>query len=405
MDGDFIMAPSRPDGDDACDLRPEPVRDHRGSRSRRREAAGDPFGAGDGPFKLDRADLRALFQPIASLAGGEVVGFETLARLKVGDDLLAPSAFLPALRGRASVPLLQEMLRLAGDFLERLPPTAAEAYVSVNVEASVLVLDEFLEAVRVFCARHGTGACRRVVFEILESHAIDDVGRAARQLDTVRALGMRIALDDLGSAYSSLSNLRDLPADIIKLDHSFACHLGERPRDLALILSLQSLAANLGKQLIVEGVETPDIHDALRMIGVTLGQGYFIAKPMAPEAVLRWLAGYSAPDLADTPSSLLGAYAAHLRVTEACRVMTARPLPIAWTPTMQDPHACAIGRFFDRSGLHDTAFGRAHKRFHFGMGLCRVDRSAWRSGADAFRTALEGEIMARSGRPLACDAL
>lgn len=382
---------------------PEPPRDRAPRRAGPGRLPGGPAPVPvPGALMLDPADLRALFQPIASLATGAVEGFETLARLKLQDTLLPPSAFLPGLRGPASMTLLAEMLRQAGEMLAALPPGHETCFVSVNVEASVLLMDEFMDVVLGFHGRHAGLGCGRLVLEIVESQAIDDTRRMRERLTTLRALGARVALDDLGSAYASLNNLRDLPADIIKLDHGFAAQLRERPNDLALILSLQGLATNLGKRLVVEGVEDWDVYDALRVLGVDLGQGFFIAAPMAPDRLVAWLAE-GAPPRPVAPDSLLGAYAGHLRVTEACRVLTQQLLPIAWTEAARNPHGCAVGGFLDRRRLHDTAVGRAHKRFHEGLGQCHADRSAWQTGAEDFRLALETAIAGHGASRRSCD--
>ena len=384
---------------------PEPSRDRAPRRPGPGRAPGAPAQVPiPGALMLDPADLQALFQPIGSLSTGAVEGFETLARLKVQDRLLPPSAFLPGLRGPASMTLLAEMLRQAGDMLAALPPGHETCFVSVNVEASVLVMDGFMDVVLGFHGRHAGLGCGRLVLEIVESQAIDDTRRVRERLTMLRALGTRVALDDLGSAYASLNNLRDLPADIIKLEHGFASHLRERPKDLALILSLQGLATNLGKHLVVEGIEDGDVYDALRVLGVDLGQGFFIAEPMALDRLVSWL-GEAAPPRPAAPDSLLGAYAGHLRVTEACRVLTQQLLPIAWTEAARNPHACTVGGFLDRRGLHDTEVGRAHKRFHEGLGLCHADRSAWQAGAEDFRLALEAAIAGHGAPRRSCDAV
>ena len=92
------------------------------------------------------------------------------------------------------------MLRQAGELLECLPAGLSTAYVSVNVEASLLLVDAFGDAVRRFSARHGASGSQRLVLEILESHAIADIATSTQRLSELRAQGIRIALDDLGSA-------------------------------------------------------------------------------------------------------------------------------------------------------------------------------------------------------------
>ncbi len=157
---------------------------------------------------------------------------------------------------------------------------------------------------------------------------------------------------------------------------------------------------------MVEGVETVEIRDALRVLGVDLGQGYGIARPMPREEVAPWMEGRPAKgmDLDKTPTSLLGAYAGHLRVVEACRTLMRQPLPVAWKEASKDPYACSIGMFFDKHGLHDTAFGCAHKRFHEVMALYDVDPASWQEGAEWFRHELE-RALADPVLRFRCDAV
>jgi hypothetical protein len=154
----------------------------------------------------------------------------------------------------------------------------------------------------------------------------------------------------------------------------------------------------------VEGVETADIHDALRVLGVDLGQGYAIARPMPLEAVGPWLAARRprAPDPDPVPNCLLGAYAGHLKVVETCRVLRNQSLPLAWRRESRDPHACAIGRYFDRQGTHETPYGLAHKAFRSVIGAYGKDPGAWQASADRFRAALTSAILCDTPAKASC---
>lgn len=352
------------------------------------------------------AAIRGAFQPIEDLHTGRIVGFEALARLVRGDQLLSPAAFMPGLSQDDLTALFREMLGQAIALHKGLAGDGAAPYVTVNVEAPLVLADGFLDLLHDALDRHAFAPSGTLVLELLEGHATTDFARMSGRLDAIRALGIRIALDDIGSAYSSLITLRDLPVDIMKLDRSFARRLGERPQDLHFVHSLQSLAHSIGKRLVVEGVETADIHDALRVLGVDHGQGYAIARPMPAEAVASWLAGHpgTARGPAHAPTSLLGAYAGHLRVVEACRTLMSQPLPVAWQEASKDPHACKIGVFFDRHGLHETRFGLAHKRFHEVMALYEAEPALWQAGADGFRRELEAAL-AEPRSAFRCEAV
>ena len=340
-------------------------------------------------------DVRAAFQPIEDLRSGEIVGYEALARLRRGDRFLSPAEFLSGLSQDALTNLFRTMLGQAIVLRKSLADRGPGPYVSVNVEVPLILADGFLDLLRDVLDRHDFIPNGAIVLELLEGHAASDFPRMSERLHAIRALGIRVALDDIGSAYSSLINLRDLPVDIMKLDQSFARGLRQRPRDMLFVLSLQSLAHSIGKSLVVEGVETVEIRDALRVLGVDLGQGYGIARPMPGEDVASWTAGRSnkCTPLDRTPTSLLGVYAAHLRVMEACRTLMNQPLPVLWQEASKDPHGCSIGVFFDKHGLHDTALGCAHKRFHEVMALYGTEPAKWHEGADGFRQELEQALM------------
>ncbi|WP_246725002.1 EAL domain-containing protein [Beijerinckia sp. L45] len=343
-----------------------------------------------------------VFQPIESLKTGQIVGFEALARLRIGDAVLLPEQFIPGLEQADLLRLFCDMLGKAIGFLGVFTPQHPGLYVSVNVETSLLLIDGFFDALQCTLDQHGHPG-GNLVIELLEGDEIVDFTRMHQCLSRIRSLGLAIALDDIGSAYSSLINLRDLPIDIIKLDQSFARGLSERPEDLHFVLSFLSLARGLGKRLIVEGVETAEIHDALRVLGVEQAQGYAIARPLPLEAVADWFAARPTETLDRTPCTMLGAYAGHLLVVETCRVLMNQPLQIAWKEESKDPHSCAIGIYFDRNGLHETDYGQAHKRFHDVMACYETDMPLWQTGADDFRNALQRAISAESKAAFRCE--
>ena len=334
--------------------------------------------------------VSAHFQPVEKLGTGEVAGFEALARLSVEGSLVLPATFLSTLAPDDLLALFLEMVGKAVGFLAALAPRWPHLFVSVNVEPSLVVAETFLDVLQQTLDRYDYKG--GLVIELLENDAIADPAGMHQLLHKIRALGISIALDDAGSAYSSLVSLRELPIDVVKLDRSFALGLNERPEDLHFILSFLSLARGLGKRLIVEGVETFEIYDALRVLGVDHAQGYWIARPMPREAAEAWIAERQPNPRSRIPLSMLGAYAGHLLVVETCRVMMNQPLPIAWKEESKDPHSCSIGKYFDCNGLHETDYGEAHKRFHDVMAHYETNMPLWQQGADRFRVALQQEI-------------
>ena len=333
------------------------------------------------------------FQPIYALGQGQVVGFEALARLVDREALVMPSHFLPSLDAEDLLRLFRTMLIRSMGFLQTLDPRG-RLYVSVNVNASLVQRESFADLVGFLLDEQG---CQpdRLVLEILESEAIDSLEAMATSIRRLQSLGIRVALDDIGSAYASLTHIKDLPVNMVKLDRSFSRLLVDRPMDLHFVASMVGLARRLGRTLIVEGAETPDVVDALRMIGVAYAQGYALGRPMPASAVPLWLGTSEARPAAAGPRTLLGAYAAHLTFLETCQLLTVQPLPVRWQEGADDPHRCGIGRFLDRAGLHDADVGKAHKRFHQKLGSDDGSGSIEEAAAelgDAFVAALKASV-------------
>lgn len=349
--------------------------------------------AADASRALRHGRVIPLFQPIEALQTGACRGFEALARLSHNGKLIPPGTFMPDLSEDDRLCLFGSML---GESIALLKSQAAgrqDLYVSINVEISLLVSDDFVDVLQYFLERYDFDG-ERLVIEMLENEDVTDLTRLHASLDAIKGLGLSVALDDIGSAYASLIKIKTLPIDIFKLDRSFSIGLERHPEDLMFVMSILSLARGLGKRMIVEGIETPEVYDSLRTLGVELGQGYAIAAPMPARDVSAWLATRQAREPDNVPQCLLGAYAAHLSVVEACRTLRSQPLPIAWTPASTDHKNCVVGRLFTARDWHDTDFGQAHKEFHAVLSLYERDEARWKQGAKRFQALMKAAIAA-----------
>jgi EAL domain-containing protein (putative c-di-GMP-specific phosphodiesterase class I) len=332
------------------------------------------------------------YQPITDLRTGVLLGLEVLGRLQEKDRLLPPGDFLPGMDTAQLEALLFASLPMG---LELLAALLADHYgglfMSFNVSPAVMQRPGF--AVRLVDLVNAAGIPPGgVTLEILESDEFRDLDGAQALLAQLTAGGISLALDDVGTGYSSLARMRSLPVDKVKLDQGFVRGLSSRPEKLHFVASLVSLARGLRKTLVVEGVETPEIMQALGVMGVIAAQGYAIARPMPRAALHAWLAGYVPTPIQRGCDTLLSAYANHLAIVEACRALQNAPLPIIWDDRVNDPHACIIGQFFERAGLHDTACGRAHRHFHSIITRYSEDPVAWEAATDRLWRALQQAI-------------
>jgi len=138
------------------------------------------------------------------------------------------------------------------------------------------------------------------VLEITESVASLDDESVTSQLERSRGLGVRIALDDFGSGYSSLGRLQTMPLDILKIDRQFVQSVGSTPKDGQLTRTIVDLARTLGLTTVAEGIELRDQLELVVSLGCDLGQGFLFAKPLEPqgiEALLSRQAGNGWPTL------------------------------------------------------------------------------------------------------------
>ena len=323
--------------------------------------------------------LRVHYQPVVELASGRVVEVEALARLDNGaGQLIPPLDFIHQLGRDGLISLTSAVLNQAvTDALRWQRTLGVELNVAVNVDPVNLASGEALAVVKDTVVVHGFPA-RRIVLEVLEHSDFLSFASAQDSLAELRAFGCRIALDDIGSAYSSLLRMKELPIDIIKLDQSFIRGLAERPQDLRFVQSLAQLARSLGVDFVAEGAETEDIVEALRALRVPQAQGFGIAMPMPADALGDWLAAW--PQRVQSSSrGLLTRIADRLVGLDMdLLIASSRPELLSTLSTSMDPQNCVIGQWLQEAGL-----GEQHPLVLAHADLHAMFREWLAAGADA----------------------
>jgi diguanylate cyclase (GGDEF)-like protein len=224
------------------------------------------------------------YQPIVKADGGAIAGVEALLRWKHPTrGLVPPSVFVPVAEEAGLMDRLGEFaLRRAIADAARWP----DLYVSVNL-SPVQVRDRgFIDLVSLLLKETGFEPAR-LVLEMTESVLIENPDATAARLEELRALGVRLALDDFGSGYSSLSYLQKLPFDKLKVDRSFVTALDQSANGGVIIQAIVTLGRALGMDVVIEGVETEEQRVLLRLAGCHEMQGYLFARPAAREAIDR----------------------------------------------------------------------------------------------------------------------
>jgi len=163
-------------------------------------------------------------------------------------------------------------------------------FVCVNLSGASLNDERFIDDVFAMFERHRAVA-HRICLEITESVALHDMDNTHRFIDRVRAAGAKVALDDFGAGYTSFSYLKELPADLLKIDGSFIVNMNRHPANVAIVEAIVSLAQNLGMKTIAEWAEDFETVETLAEIGVDYVQGYVVARPQTPQAMLAARSG------------------------------------------------------------------------------------------------------------------
>ncbi|GAB3168668.1 EAL domain-containing protein [Amycolatopsis stemonae] len=245
-------------------------------------------GPPDFPSALRRASggipegFGLVFQPIVRLADETPVAVEALARWTMRDGTsVSPETFVRAAEGAG---LGAELDALVLDLACReITAAGVDLTVHVNVCASRLGAAALEQSVEAALGRYRLPAARLVV-EITETVPVPDLAAGAAAIRRLQALGVRVALDDFGAGYSSLTVLHALPVDLIKLDRALTT--GVQPeRDAALCRSLVGLCADLDLDVVAEGIETPEQASLVTAAGCTTAQGYLYGRPAALPAL------------------------------------------------------------------------------------------------------------------------
>jgi diguanylate cyclase (GGDEF)-like protein len=265
---------------------------------------------------IAREELQLQYQPIVELATSRVTDAEALIRWRRGDEAVSPRAFLAVAEDSGLIVALGEwVLRKVCAQGAAWRSASWDVGVSVNIALRQLNAPHFPAQVAAALAETGLSPSALTI-ELSERMLVEDAGLIADRLAELRDLGVKLAIDDFGTGYASLAHLRQLPADIIKIDPSFVSGLGQDPVLTMLTRTIVQVGRDLGMQVVAEGIEQPRQLAELREMGCGYGQGFLVARPMAApgvEALIRTGAaepGMSEPGMSEPGKAKPGVPAA-----------------------------------------------------------------------------------------------
>jgi diguanylate cyclase (GGDEF)-like protein/PAS domain S-box-containing protein len=243
---------------------------------------------------LDQSEFVLHYQPKVDMRSGRVHGFEALLRWDHPQQgLIAPLQFLPLIENTGLSSRVGDwVLGQALEHLSHWRRSGMDISVSVNISARHLQEPDFALRLSELLARHPEPLAPHLELEMLETAAHADIEATSALVARCQGLGVRFALDDFGTGYSTLTYLKRLPVDVLKIDRSFVHHMLDDAQDSAIVEGVIGLARTFGCVVVAEGVESPAQARTLLDLGCEIGQGTGIATPMPADQVTAWVRDY-----------------------------------------------------------------------------------------------------------------
>ncbi|WP_234452232.1 MULTISPECIES: EAL domain-containing response regulator [Pseudomonas] len=243
---------------------------------------------------LALGEFRAWYQPKFMLGTGRLAGVEALVRWEHPTrGVLLPAQFLAAVLAYDLIdPIFKQLLEQGLNLLGMLRRQHIQLELAFNLHASQLLDDELLLHIQQALLRHGLPGTT-LLFELAENGLLDLSPRIQENLLRLRLLGCGLSIDDFGTGFSSLKLLCQLPFNQLKLDGAFVRHVDD-PQNQAMVASTLALARSLGMSLVIEGIGTQRSHEGVLALGCEIGQGFYLARPMAGYRLIPWLEAHFA---------------------------------------------------------------------------------------------------------------
>src|SRR2546423_1871536 len=242
---------------------------------------------------IAEGQLSLEFQPLFDLEPQRLIGFEALARwLHPVRGAISPGVFIALAEetgciGAVTAWAIDEAVRQLTAW-RRQGPHLADLAMHVNVSGKDLAQPHLVPHACTVLRRPGLPA-RMLPLETTERTLMEQRERALSSLTDLRDLGVKLGIDDFGTGYSSLAYLSTLPFDCLKIDRSFVIGMHKSPQNVEIVRAVLLLGRSLNKLVIAEGIETHDQLRRLKQLGVPVGQGYWLARPLPPSAVQELL--------------------------------------------------------------------------------------------------------------------
>jgi EAL domain-containing protein (putative c-di-GMP-specific phosphodiesterase class I) len=253
----------------------------------------------DFELSLKNDDFVLYYQPKADMRNNKIIGFETLLRWQHPQKgMMFPDEFLPIVNPQKELMLSLGEWVISNAFAQysKWKKAGYDFMLSINISAHEFKETKTFSLLKNLLEKYPNISAKDVEFEILETHAFDDITQANKMISTFKELGFQISLDDFGTGYSTLTYLKDLSIDTLKIDKSFVMDMLHDRASLSILEATIALADAFRCSVIAEGVESEEHGNVLIQLGCFQAQGYVLSKPMPAEDVKGWIDSYKGFD-------------------------------------------------------------------------------------------------------------
>lgn len=239
---------------------------------------------------IQNHELRLFYQPKVDMRLGKVTDVEALIRwISPEEGLISPDHFIPVAESTGLIhPITKYVLDEAMQQQAAWIKKKYRINIAINLSARNLMESDLISSIAASLRKHDVSPSD-FTLEITESAIMGQPEKALRTIHDLKEMGFSLSLDDYGTGYTSLSYLKEMPVDELKIDRSFIFNCLKSDMDSAIVQSTIALVGTLGLKVVAEGIESKAIWERLKEMGCDKGQGYFIARPMPPEDFSQWL--------------------------------------------------------------------------------------------------------------------
>lgn len=226
---------------------------------------------------IENKDVIPYFQPIIDVKTGKIAAYEVLSRIRYKDRIISAGEFIETAEKMGVIHKLDNIL--FENAVKKAKESGFDGLLFINLSPKAIILNEYLKNIKSVTKLYGYSP-EKIVFELTERETVKNISLLEKFVRELKDTGFKFAIDDFGSGFSSFHYIKRFPIDIIKIEGEFIKSMTYDNKDKIFVLTIQTLAKNMGIKTVAEYIENEDILKTVKELGIDYAQGYYIGKPL-----------------------------------------------------------------------------------------------------------------------------